>query len=273
LTIAEPEKAMSLAGENILLRAYLENADRSPHTPTYQRIMQAARKEKLAGATVLRGIFGVGYHGIIKTSPWSIVEHVPMIVEIVDTAEKITNFVRGALDKVMLDGLVTLERAAVMMYRRRSADQPNNLVLAGALTPLSTVPRIEPGSHMKINENGVLLRVFIGESDKFEHKPLYEAIVQKVRELDLAGATVLRGTEGFGANSVVHTSHLLAMSTDLPIVIEVVDAEEKIKLLLPHLETMVQEGMITMEYVMILMYRHNKADAPAAAPGSAGPTA
>ena len=110
---------------------------------------------------------------------------------------------------------------------------------------------------MKIQENGVLLRVFIGESDKFQHKPLYEMIVQKTRELGLAGATVLRGTEGFGAHSVVHTAHLLEMSTDLPVLIEVVDTEDKIKSLLPHLETMVQEGMITMEYVLILMYRHN----------------
>jgi hypothetical protein len=113
---------------------------------------------------------------------------------------------------------------------------------------------------MTTNEKGVLLRVFIGESDRFQNKPLYEAIVQKVRELDLAGATVLRGSEGFGANSVVHKSALLAMSVDLPIVIEMVDTEEKIKLILPHLEQMVEEGMVTMEYVMILIYRHDPKD-------------
>lgn len=114
---------------------------------------------------------------------------------------------------------------------------------------------------MTIQDNGVLLRVFIGDSDKFQGKPLHETIVQKVRELGLAGATVLRGSQGFGARSVIHRAGLLEMSTDLPIVIEIVDSEEKIKTLLPHLETMVQEGMITMEYVKILMYRH---DAPAA---------
>jgi PII-like signaling protein len=252
---------MSLHGERVLLRAYLQSADRSPHTPTHERIIHAARKEKLAGATVLRGILGTGYHGIIKSSTWSIVEHVPIVVEIVDSAEKIANFVHGPLDQMMIGGMLTLERAAVMMYRQRSHDQPHSLHLAEALVPLSTMPRIEPGSHMTINENGILLRVFIGESDKFEHKPLYEVIVQKVRELGLAGATVLRGSEGFGAHSVVHTTHLLEMSTDLPVVIEVVDTEDKIKLLLPHLETMVREGMITMEYVVILMYRHNDVDA------------
>jgi PII-like signaling protein len=163
----------------------------------------------------------------------------------------------------MVGGMLTLERAAVMMYRQRSQDDPNSLRLAAALQPLSTVPHIEPGSNMKIKENGVLLRVFIGESDKFEHKPLYEAIVQKVRELGLAGATVLRGSEGFGANSVVHKSALLEMSSDLPVLIEIVDSEEKINLLLPHLEQMVREGMVTMEHVLVLIYRHNDAAGPA----------
>jgi PII-like signaling protein len=256
----ECEAVMSSLGEQVLLRAYLRSADRFPHTPTCDRIIQAARKEKLAGATVLRGILGAGYHGPIKGSAWSIIRHEPVVVEIVDNAEKIANFVRGPLDTLMVGGMLTLERAAVMMYRHRAQDEPNKLHLAAALMPLSTLPRFEPGNHMTINENGVLLRVFIGESDKFGQKPLYEAIVEKARELGLAGATVLRGTEGFGARSVVHRSDLLLMSTDLPIVIEIVDSEDKIKLLLPHLETMVREGLITMEYVVVLMYRHGGED-------------
>jgi len=251
---------MSLIGEQVLLRIYLQSADRAPHVPTHQQIVKAARKEKLAGATVIGGILGAGYHGIIQGSVWSIVQHVPVIVEIVDSAEKIVKFVQGPLNQIMVGGMLTLERAAVMMYRQRAHDKPDSLRLAAALKPLSTMPVISPGSHMKIQENGVLLRVFIGESDRFEHKPLYEAIVHKARELGLAGATVLRGTEGFGANSVVHKSALLEMSSDLPVVIEIVDTEEKIKLLLPHLETMVREGMITMEYAVILLYRHDRAD-------------
>lgn len=259
---------MSLLGEMVLLRIYLQSADRTPRTPTYERIVKSARHEKLAGATVLRGILGAGYHHIIKTSAWSLVEHVPVVVEIVDSGEKIAAFVRGPLNELMIGGMATLERAAVVMYRGKNQDRPAKLNLVGELKPLSTMPHLEPGSHMKINENGILLRVFVGESDKFEHKPLYEAIVQKVRELGLAGATVLRGSEGFGANSVVHKSSLLEMSTDLPVVIEIVDTEEKIRLLQPHLESMVHEGMITMEYVVILMYRYNHADAPEAPPTS-----
>ena len=111
---------------------------------------------------------------------------------------------------------------------------------------------------MKVNEQGILLRIFIGESDHFANARLYDAIVGKARELGLAGATVLRGTEGFGARSVVHSTSLLEMSTDLPIVIEIVDTEEQINRLLPHLEEMVQEGMITMEHVMIILYREGE---------------
>lgn len=256
---------MSIIGEQVLLRIYLQSADRAPLTPTCELVVKAARKRKLAGATVLRGILGAGYHHLVQPSAWSIVEHVPVIVEIVDSASRIASFLDEVVNPTITHGVATLERAAVMMQRPGagiSANQPQPLTLWPQIRPLSTLPRISPRPNMTITEDGVLLRVFIGESDRFEHKPLYEAIVQKVRELGLAGATVLRGSEGFGANSVVHKTSLLEMSTDLPIVIEIVDMEEKVKTLLPHLETMVTEGMITMEHVMIVMYRHDPADAP-----------
>jgi PII-like signaling protein len=246
---------MSLRGEQVLLRAYLQSADRAPHTPTHERLVKAARKERLAGATAIRGILGIGSQGLIKRSAWSLVEHVPIIVEIVDSGERIMSFVEGPLEEIMVHGMVTLERANVMLYRDRRHDQPNSLTLGGLLKPLSTLPRIAERGRMKVNEHGILLRIFVGESDRFEHQRLYETIVGKARELGLAGATVLRGSEGFGAHSVVHSSSLLEMSTDLPIVIEIVDTEDKINRLLPHLETMVQEGMITMEYVVIILYR------------------
>ncbi|MEK6676370.1 MAG: DUF190 domain-containing protein [Planctomycetota bacterium] len=108
---------------------------------------------------------------------------------------------------------------------------------------------------MKIPEQGHLLRIFIGESDQWHGKPLYEAIVLKARELHLAGATVLRGPMGFGAHSRLHTTKVLRLSEDLPIVIEIVDAKEKIDELLPHLDEMVTEGLITLEKVEVIKYR------------------
>jgi len=110
---------------------------------------------------------------------------------------------------------------------------------------------------MKIPEEGCLLRVFIGESDRWHGKPLYEAIVLKARELHLAGATVLRGPMGFGAHSRMHTTKILRLSQDLPVVIEIVDAEEKIEALLPHIDEMVEEGLVTMEKVRVIKYRAN----------------
>lgn len=112
---------------------------------------------------------------------------------------------------------------------------------------------------MKTLEHGKLLRIFIGESDRWHHQPLYEAIVLKARELGLAGATVLRGSMGFGANSHLHTAKILRLSMDLPIVIEIVDSEDKIKLLLPHIDQMVLEGLVTLETVQVLKYRGNDA--------------
>lgn len=111
---------------------------------------------------------------------------------------------------------------------------------------------------MKLPENGLLLRIFIGESDQAPDGPLYEAIVKKARELNLAGATVLRGIMGFGAESRIHTAKLLRLSEDLPIVIEVVDTEENINRLMPYLDEHVKEGLITMEKVQVIKYRHRK---------------
>ncbi len=110
---------------------------------------------------------------------------------------------------------------------------------------------------MRIPENGWLLRIFIGESDRWEGKPLYEAIVMKARELHMAGATVLRGPMGFGANSRMHTTRILRLSEDLPMIVEIVDAKEKIDTLLPHIDVMVEEGLVTLEQVQVIKYRAN----------------
>ena len=102
------------------------------------------------------------------------------------------------------------------------------------------------------------MRIFIGESDRHQGKPLYEQIVLKARELNLAGATVMRGVMGFGADSRMHTAKILRLSEDMPMVIELVDTEEKLNLLLPFLDETVEEGLITLEKVRVVKYRHSK---------------
>ena len=113
---------------------------------------------------------------------------------------------------------------------------------------------------MTLPEDAVLLRIFIGESDRWKHQPLYEAIVLKAREMHLAGATVLRGPMGFGKSSRLHTAKILRLSMDLPLVIEIVDSDEKIQSFLPLLDEMMTGGLVTLEKVRVIHYRGEARD-------------
>lgn len=115
---------------------------------------------------------------------------------------------------------------------------------------------------MQLPHQATLLRIFIGESDRWEHRPLYEAIVLKAREAHLAGATVLRGPMGFGKSSRLHTAKILRLSMDLPLVIEIVDSEQKIQAFLPLLDPMLTGGLVTLETVRVIEYRGQIAPAP-----------
>jgi PII-like signaling protein len=108
---------------------------------------------------------------------------------------------------------------------------------------------------MHLPHDATLLRIFIGESDRWNHQPLYEAIVLKAREMHLAGATVLRGPMGFGKSSCLHTAKILRLSMDLPLVIEIVDTEEKLNAFLPVLDEMMTGGLVTLEKVRVIDYR------------------
>ena len=111
---------------------------------------------------------------------------------------------------------------------------------------------------MRIPQEGKLLRIFIGEQDKWNHQPLYEAIVHLAKQEGMAGATAIKGFLGFGCKSHMHTAKLLRLSEDLPIIIEIVDSEEKIQRFLPALDEMVKEGLITLEKATVVMYRAEK---------------
>jgi PII-like signaling protein len=107
---------------------------------------------------------------------------------------------------------------------------------------------------MTIPEDGYLLRIFVGESDRHGHHPLYEAIVLKAREAGMSGATVLRGVMGFGKNSILHTAKILRLSEDLPMVVEIVDSLEKVEKFLPLLDEMISDGLVTIERVNAIQY-------------------
>jgi PII-like signaling protein len=252
---------MKLAGEQVLLRVYLRNTDKYGWWRSAgDTLVQKAREQGLAGATMIRGFFGLDADGdLLEQHLWSVTERRPVIVEFVDSPGAIGRFL-SVVEDVVLDGLATLERGHVLLYRHegvaaiRSAEQ---LTVPGPIPDLSTLPSPEEFPAMTLSENGQLLRVFIGESDTWAGEPLYRAIVLRAKDLGMAGATVLHGAMGFGANSRVHTTKLLELSTDLPVVVEIVDTADKVQQLLPFLDEAVGEGMITIEAVKVLRYRHD----------------
>lgn len=114
---------------------------------------------------------------------------------------------------------------------------------------------------MQMPKEAILLRVFVGEDDRHEHQPLYEAIVLKAREMELGGATVLRGPMGYGHSSRLHTAKILRLSEDLPFIVEIVDSEDKINAFLPVLDAMMTSGLVTIERVQVLQYGTDRAEA------------
>jgi len=252
---------MKLEGEQVLLRVYLRNTDKYGWWRSAgDTLVARARHQGLAGATVLRGFFGLDSDGhLLEQSLWSVAERRPVVIEFVDSPQVIGRFLTD-LEEIVHEGLATLERGHVLLYRHEASGRSRSrLALPSPVPDLSTLPSPEEFPAMTLSENGQLLRVFIGESDTWEGDPLYRAIVLRAKDLGMAGATVLHGAMGFGANSRVHTTKLLELSTDLPVVVEIVDTADKVQALLPFLDEAVGEGMITIEAVKVLRYRHNPA--------------
>ncbi len=246
---------MKIDAEQVLCRFQLSNFIRHGMQPLYEWIVETAHREGLQGATVLKGFHGLRPDGsILQEHTWSVSQELPVIVEVVDEAARI-ELLLGRVEPSFREGVITLERAHVLLYR--SGGVPPKTDLTGRHIVGTTASSLATGVRtMKVPENGVLLRIFIGESDREpgRDRPLFEAIVRRAREAQLAGATVLRGPMGFGRHSRVHAAKLLELSTDLPIVIEIVDAEEKIDSFLPVVDELVTEGLVTLEAVRIVRY-------------------
>jgi PII-like signaling protein len=248
---------VKIEAEQVLCRFQMSNLVRHGAVPLYEWIVDTARREGAQGATVLKGFMGLGGDGsVIKENPWALKQEVLVIIEVVDGPRHVEKLL-ARVEPAMKDGTITLERAHVVLYRggegrlqeKDSAPRYDVIATRTARTAWGV-------KTMKVPEDGVLLRIFIGESDreKASGRPLYEAIVSRAREAQLAGATVLKGPMGFGRHSLMHSAKLLEMSTDLPVVIEIVDAEEKVRSFLPVVDELVTEGLVTLEAVRVLKY-------------------
>jgi hypothetical protein len=246
---------MKLEAEQVLCRFHLSNFVHHHGEPLYQWIVETARHDGMQGATVLKGVMGLRPDGsILQETRWALAQELPVIVEIVDGPKRIEALL-ARVEPFFSEGEITLERAHVVLYRgeRDAKRRPPPAIDVIASQDNSAAWEVKT---MKLPEEGVLLRIFMGESDREpgRDRPLYEAIVRRAREAHLAGATVLKGPMGYGKNSLVHSAKLLELSTDLPVVIEIVDAEEKIKAFLPTVDELVTEGMVTLEAVRVIKY-------------------
>ena len=246
---------MRIESEQVLCRFQLSNLTRHGMGSLYEWIVGQARRVGLQGATVLEGFYGLKADGtLIEVHPWSLVQERPVVVEVVDEPARI-EVLLAHVEPVFPEGVITLERAHVLLYR--AGPRASRSAVTARTIVATTGASAASGVHtMNVPGTGVLLRIFIGESDRDpEHgRPLYEAIVLRAREAHLAGATVLRGAMGYGRHSRVHTARFLELSVDLPIVIEIVDAEEKVNAFLPIVDELVSDGLVTLEAVRIVRY-------------------
>jgi len=226
-------KHRELSGENRLLRIFLGEGDKFHHKRISDQIVEAARRDGLAGCTVIAGLAGFGAGRRIHTPvDMEGSGSFAMVIELIDEANRITEFwtrVRPMLSEA--GSMVTEESVMVHHY----APTGENIEKPGAIR----------------TEGTVLLRIFLGESDKSGHEALYLEIIKRARKLGLAGCTAIRGLAGFGASSVIHESHLLRVSQDLPIVLEAVDTSDKIEAFLKDVKPLLQGALITEEKVQL----------------------
>jgi PII-like signaling protein len=249
---------MIIPPEANFVRVYCRANEKWRGVPLYRAIVEAARKGHLAGASVFPVELGYGAHRWLHdiSSEYSSFE-IPVVVEIVDAAERVANLVRE-FETMVGEGLVVVSPASVIRYAHglecELADPPESTKSQSSCT--RGIAREEDASHMKIEGEGKRVTVYVGSADVWHGRNLAVAIVERCREMGMAGATVSRGVMGFGKHSVIHKAHLLGLSADLPEKIEIVDRPGEIDRLLPVLDEMIGGGLIVVEDVHVVRYLH-----------------
>lgn len=209
--------------------------------PVYEAIVRFLHRHGCAGATVTRAVAGYGESGKMHEAHlFSLAEDVPMRIEVVESEKKINALLPWLYD-IVDKGLIEVQDTFVVKH---------------TTTKLQAEGEHEM-KHEKLEGRAKMLRIYIGEDDRWENEPLHEAIVKKLRMMDIAGATVYKGLMGYGAQNRVHRSGFLGLSKDLPVMISVIDTEEKIRNVLPVFDEMVDEGLIALSDVEIIKYTHS----------------
>jgi PII-like signaling protein len=227
------------AGKAVKVSIYLSEGSTHHGVPTYSSILDFLFYRGVSGATVLKGVAGFGAdHHLHSSSVVEISDHLPIKIEFVESREKV-NEILGKLEDLAGTGMIEVQETTVAKPARASKTK-----------------KLTPTPHQKIEGKARLMRIYIGESDRWKDKPLYQALVEAMRANDLAGVTVYRGILGYGAHRRVHTDKPLRLSRDASIMLTTVDTEEKLQAFLPLVDQMVEEGLVVLSDVNIIKYSH-----------------
>jgi PII-like signaling protein len=220
---------------------YLNEDTQHHFGPLYESLMTFLLHKGIAGATVTRAMAGFGAHRIMHTPKVEVLaEHLPVRVEFIESAEKVEEVLPTLYDMVT-DGLIEVQDTTVVKIAMKEKR------------------RAEPKSpHERQAGKAKMMRIFLGEADRWNGEPLYDAIVKRLRMMDIAGATVYRGILGYGVKGHTHKQNLLHTSRDLPIMITVVEAEEKLSQAAEAVEEMLEDGLIVVSDVDIVRLVHTR---------------
>jgi PII-like signaling protein len=230
---------MLSAGKAVKVSIYLSEGSTHHGVSTYSSILDFLFYRGVSGATVLKGVAGFGAdHHIHSASFVEISDKLPIKIEFVETRERV-NELLGKLEDLAGTGMIEIQETTVAKPAQPTKSK-----------------RLTPAAHQKIEGKARMMRIYIGEADRWRDKPLYQALVEAMRANDVAGVTVYKGILGYGAHRRVHKDKPLHLSHDCSIMLSAVDTEEKLCAFLPIAEKMVQEGLVVLSNVEIIKYSH-----------------
>jgi PII-like signaling protein len=235
---------MLQAGKAVKVSIYLSEGSTHHGVASYSSIIDFLFYRGVSGATVLKGVAGFGAdHHIHSSSFVEISDQLPLKIEFIESREKVDELL-GKLEEMVGSGMIEIQETTVAKAARASKEQ-----------------KAVSQSALKIQGRARLMRIYIGESDRWKDIPLYKALVEAMRANDIAGVTVYRGVLGYGAHRRIHKDKPLHLSHDSSIMLSVVDTEEKMRSFLPIVEQMVQEGLVVLSDVDVIKYSYRAAEA------------
>jgi PII-like signaling protein len=231
------------AGKAVKVSIYLSEGSTHHGVPTYSSILEFLFYRGVSGATVLKGVAGFGAdHHMHSASIVEISDHLPLKIEFIESREKVTELL-GKLEELAGTGMIEIQETTVAKPAQ-----------------ISKPKKSSPPAHLKIEGKAKMMRIYIGEADRWKDKPLHTALVEAMRANDIAGVTVYRGILGYGANRRVHKDKPLHLSQDASIMLSAIDTEEKLQSFLPIVEQMVEEGLVVLSNADIIKYSYRALD-------------